>query len=670
MVLHSPPGTPRSSNSYQGPLTPSHTKSYSHVHRTTGESLSCLVGASITTVGNTIYVLGGFDRYSDEVFNTLYALTLDEPYQQDYEPYRWRRLVYNTSATSSILAKRNDHTSTLWGTDKLVVFGGTGEEDDGKGGGGDRFYTQVAILDLHTLQWNHPSTTGCLPMSGRIKHSATIYQDKLYIAGGLDRHDHVADTVLVLNLLTYEWLPPLAFVPRSQHMTFVYNKRLYLFGGYHPDMSRSNVLSFLDLESTSVTQLEIDSPSAPPLAAGEQFAQICGDQLVVVVTTCSSSSSDLIHDKKMNNINSNNDMNNDNSTTNIDNTIRHENGDQQDNEPTINTMPRSTSSCSLSSGDTGLWTIDLTSMQWQHHDITTGQCHWQYFSMAEHANNLILFGATDDDLDEYYTMVLQIHLKEHGIVPVPPSQLGTDLAGLLLSASASNNNNNNNDNNINNNNNNNSNNNNDTNSSSSNNHVNNNNNSSSLSSYATTTADFTLLSSTGGGQVKVHRLVLLARWPHFAHLMNSGMVESLGDTMTLPEPLAVIQTFVRFLYTDTLQVNDDGDTSDLVADLMVMANLYLLPRLLALCVRRLYGCISTPSVAKIYQAAIHAGQDALAQVALAYMLRHFGQVVKTPGFRTLPSSTMARLLDQIPFFSSILLVPDYQDVPDSPMTLL
>jgi hypothetical protein len=577
----------------------------SHHHRTTGESLSCLVGASITMVGNTIYVLGGFDRYSDEVFNTLYALKVDDGHTLQ-EPYCWRRLDYAPS--TSVLAKRNDHTATLWGTDKLVVFGGTGEEEDDDDAG-DHFYTQVAILDLPTLTWEHPTTTGGGPSLGRIKHSATIYQDKLYISGGLDRHDHVADTVLVLNLLTYEWLPPLPFVPRSQHMTFIYNRRLYLFGGYHPDMSRSNVLAFLDLDSTSVTQLEIDSPSAPPLAGGEQFAQICGDQLVVVVATGPPTSSSL-------------------ALTNYATNSSSDIGNDTTSDTNHYLLPRSSSSCSVPGvgHETGLWTLDLTSMQWQYRDITAQLMdgvgtdrHWQYFSMAEHGNRFLLFGATDDDLDEYYATALQIHLKEHGIVPVPPSQLGTDLAGLLLSAPLS----------------------------------------------TSATADFTLLSSSGG-QVLVHRLVLLARWPHFAHLMNSGMVESLGNSMTLPEPLGVIQGFVHFLYTDCLPPNDDSAT--LVADLMVMANLYLLPRLLALCVRQLYSCLCVDSVAKIYQAALDAGQDALAKVALSFLFAHFGQVVHTQSFRRLPPTAMARVLDQVPFFSSILVL-DPADVPPMAMEM-
>ncbi|CAO3650834.1 unnamed protein product [Cunninghamella echinulata] len=571
MNLSSPPGTPHSIHSFHGELTPSSSafmKTQSYPHKTVGELLSSLVGASLTTVDNLIYVLGGFDRYSDEVFNTLYKLTIDDNMQGQgqQQHYNWTRVQYNTDTV--VMAKRNDHTATLWGKDKLVVFGGTGEEEE--------YFNNVSILHLKTMTWEHPITSGFIPHEGRIKHSATIYHNKLYIAGGLERHDRFADSVLILDLQTYEWLPPIPFVKRSQHMTYFYNKRLYLFGGYHENMSRSNVLTFLDLDTHVITQLEIGSSSAPPLI-GQQFVQICGDQLIVVMTELLP-----VIDREDTFIDDDDDDNNNNNMNRV----------------------------------TGLWNLDLSSMQWQHHDIQLQfeGCYWQHFAMAEHGDSFLLFGATNDDLDEYYTMVLRIQLKEHGIVPVPPSQLGTDLAGLLTVGQSS--------------------------------------------------ADFIIRSSLpppssssssiDHGKRKqqqqdlhVHRLVLLARWPHFAHLMQSGMVESLNDCMSLPEPFDSLKAFIQFLYTDTL---DESLSPLLVADLMVMANLYLLPRLLALCVRRLYNCITINYASKIYLASVNAGQDGLQQASLNYIFHHFGEVVKTETFRSLPTNIMNRLLDEIPFF--------------------
>lgn len=529
------PNTPLSAVSpHREPTPNSIGNGYPKATRAVGEQLACLVGASFTAVGEAVYVFGGFDQYSDEVFNTLYKLAYDDDRQ-----YRWTKV----ETKGRVPSKRHGHSATLWQKDKLIVFGGTGEDED-------RHYGDLAILQLDTMTWWHPDIAS-VP-EGRIKHSATVYENKLYIAGGLV-HDGYAETLLILDLLTWEWQVPIPFVRRFQHITFMYNKRLYLFGGFREDMSRSNHLSFIDVERHTVTQLEIDSRSAPPMT-GHLFSQICGDQLVVVVTQPFS----------------------------------------QTNAPS------------------GLWNLDLPSMQWQHHEIAmpNENCDWHYFTMAEHDTSFYLFGAMEQEPDEYYAMVLHIDLKEYGIVPVPPPQLGTDLVVLLHQ-----------------------------------------------SQTGQHSADFSIRSSfdPDAGELRVHRLVLLARWPHFANVMNSGMTESTTNVLTLPESFDALKAFVWFLYTDTL---DDKLSPLLIADLLVMADLYLLPRLLALCVRKLHTHISVESVGKIYQSAILAGQNGLRQTALQFIFQHFGVVSRTSSFRDMPQSIFYQLLEEIPVHAAIMIQPN------------
>lgn len=548
----SAPGTPQSGHSPTRELTPSSStklsipvKPFARPEKTTGEALGSLVGASLTVVGDSIYVFGGFDQYTDEVFNTLYKLQPCDNFKHpnngiaDYpiQEYKWTRVLYTKGHPP---VKRTDHTATLWDKNKLVIYGGSGEDDN-------NILEDVVVLDLQTLTWYHPETWGVHPQGGRVRHSATIHNDRLYIAGGRSAPEEgtFADTLLILDLNTWEWLPPVPFVQRTQHISFMYNKRLYLFGGFEEDMRRSNHLAFIDTDRHSITQLEIDSPSAPALT-GQRFAQICGDQLVVAVTSA-----------------------------------------DEDDVPGNMTAT------------TGIWTLDLPSMQWQYRDIgaTYDGCIWQCFAMAEHDTKFFLCGATSQEPADHYAMVLHVDLKEYGIVPVPPPQLGTDLVGLLIQQSQS--------------------------------------------------ADFTIASRTdpGAGQLRAHRLVLLARWPHFAHLLASGMAESLSDTLTLPEPFPVLEAFVRFLYTDIL---DDSVSLSLTADLLVMANMYLLPRLLALCVRRLHSEMDVHSVSKIYHCAGLAGQRGLQQTALHFIFEHFGAVARTDAFRTLPRECLNELWDELP----------------------
>ncbi|CAO3651394.1 unnamed protein product [Mucor hiemalis] len=161
---------------------------YSQPVRTTGERLASLVGASLTSVNDSIYVFGGFDQYSDEIFDKLYKL--------DYkDSCKWTQVIYTKGQPP---AKRNDHSATLWNGDKLVIFGGNSEEDD--------HFNDVAVLNLNNMTWWHPEVHGFIP-EGRIRHSASICNDKLYIAGGINVGSTAtfADTLLTLDLKTWEW---------------------------------------------------------------------------------------------------------------------------------------------------------------------------------------------------------------------------------------------------------------------------------------------------------------------------------------------------------------------------------------------------------------------------------------------------------------------------------
>ncbi|OBZ88558.1 Kelch domain-containing protein 3 [Choanephora cucurbitarum] len=510
---------------------------YSEPIKTTGERLASLVGASLTTVNDAIYVFGGFDQYTDEINNKLFKLDYKESCQ-------WTQVIYTKGDPP---AKRNDHSATLWNNDKLVIFGGNSEEDV--------YFNDIVVLDLNTMTWWHPQPHGFIP-EGRIRHSATIHENKLYVAGGAFVGSSVrfADTLLTLDLTTWEWEVPIPFVTRVQHMSFVYNSRLYLFGGLREDMSRSNHLAFIDLNKTDrVTQLDISSPSAPSLA-GQRFAQICGDQLIVLITV-------------------------------------------PFREATM-----------LETATTGLWSLDLPSMQWQFKESGARyeSCNWHCFSMAEHHTSFYLFGTNEEDPDEFFSMVLKVELEELGIVPVPPPQLGTDLISLLLGQQQKQN------------------------------------------------TDFAIysLNEPQSAPIYVHRLVLYARWPHFVHLIESGMAESVSNSITMSEPKSTLESFVRYLYTDTL--NDPSFTTELIADLMVMAHVYLLPRLLALSVRQLFKKMDIDHVSKIYHAATLSEQRGLQQASLQFIFRYFGAVSHTAGFRQLPISVLNQIWNDVPLDAAIV----------------
>jgi hypothetical protein len=513
---------------------------YAEAVRTTGEQLASLVGASLTPVNDTIYVFGGFDQYSDEIYNTLYALEYKNS-------CKWKQVIYTKG---QLPGKRTDHSATLWQGNKLVIFGGSSEEED-------VHFNDIAVLDLTTMTWEHPETHGIMP-EGRIRHSATIYDNKLYIAGGIHNSRmsmSFAETLLVLDLETWLWHPPIPFVCRAQHMSFMYDKRLYVFGGLREDMSRSNHLAFIDLDRIEdITQLEITSLTAPSIS-GQRFAQICGDQLIVLVT-----------------------------------------------HPFREAM--------VEVPVTGLWSLDIPSLQWKRRELGTRyeSCNWHCFAMTEHDPCFYLCGTTDEEPDEFYSMVLRVELDELGVIPVPPPQLGNDLIKLLIQQQE----------------------------------------------LQQRNTDFTIrsLSEPNATPLQVHRLVLMARWPHFVHLIESGMEESVTNILTMSESGDILAAFVRFLYTDTL--NDRLFTTELVCELLVMSHLYILPRLLALCLRRLFNELNIENASKIYHCASLSEQKGLQQVALQYIFQHFGAVSHTNGFRQLSRPILFQIWDYMPTNAAIV----------------
>jgi hypothetical protein len=78
----STPGSANSNNTYIMPNSPLKNRSMAdgyrpRITRTLGNRPACLVNASVTHCGNNqIYAFGGFDQYTDEVYNHVLRLDL------------------------------------------------------------------------------------------------------------------------------------------------------------------------------------------------------------------------------------------------------------------------------------------------------------------------------------------------------------------------------------------------------------------------------------------------------------------------------------------------------------------------------------------------------------------------------------------------------------------
>jgi hypothetical protein len=152
--------------------------------------------------------------------------------------------------------------------------------------------------------------------------------------------------------------------------------------------------------------------------------------------------------------------------------------------------------------------------------------------------------------------------------------------------------------------------------------------------------------------IHVHRLILPARWPHFARLWASQMAEFHTKKMHIPEPYNVVKAFLYYLYTDRIDPTPDDDetqTADLsdVAGLLVMSNIYNIPHLRLLCVNRLSKELDVDHCCIIWYCAGLANEEWLRKRAATFAMTHWGRIVRTDGFQRLPRSALVELSQEI-----------------------
>lgn len=152
--------------------------------------------------------------------------------------------------------------------------------------------------------------------------------------------------------------------------------------------------------------------------------------------------------------------------------------------------------------------------------------------------------------------------------------------------------------------------------------------------------------------IHVHKLILQARWSHFARLYNAQMAEFHTKKMHIPEPYPVVRAFLLYLYTDSIHGTAEAGSESAtgieeVTGLLVMANLYGIPHLRLLCVNRLAKELDVENACLIWYSAGLADEEWLRKRAAGLCMTHWGRIVRTHGFLQLPRSALVELSQEI-----------------------
>lgn len=101
--------------------------------------------------------------------------------------------------------------------------------------------------------------------------------------------------------------------------------------------------------------------------------------------------------------------------------------------------------------------------------------------------------------------------------------------------------------------------------------------------------------------MKVHKSVLLARWPHFQRLIDSGMSETITNVMFIPEPFLWVQGMIFYIYSDTINFEGNGLLSGSMisiydySGMLLLSNVYELPQLRSRILQKLYHLVDVLS---------------------------------------------------------------------------
>ncbi|KAL3986106.1 Galactose oxidase central domain family protein [Acanthocheilonema viteae] len=193
-----------------------------------GEAPPARDGHSAVVVGDLMFMFGGFEEESQRFSQETFAY--------NFKQKKW----YEVKTTGELPQWRDFHTACVINK-KMYVFGGRSDLHGAFHSSRDYYSDVLKVLNLKTGHWEDPKVTGDCPC-GRRSHSAWIYNNKMYIFGGYlgtenrhlnELHEFDPETSCWRRLKPFGTGPS----PRRRQCAVVVGERVFLFGGTMPSSS-------------------------------------------------------------------------------------------------------------------------------------------------------------------------------------------------------------------------------------------------------------------------------------------------------------------------------------------------------------------------------------------------------------------------------------------------
>uniref|UniRef100_A0A7S0R239 Uncharacterized protein n=1 Tax=Pyramimonas obovata TaxID=1411642 RepID=A0A7S0R239_9CHLO len=219
-----------------------------------GVQLPARSGATLTAVGDRLYIFGGQDPETGICFNDVVV----------YEPdsQTWDRIA----AKGGSPPPRHSHTACCCHTNRILVFGGSGQTGSPT--------NDVWMFDTELGEWSRPTVKGQAP-APREMHSAVYVEGHgLVIYGGRsDGSSAVLSDVVVLDIDKLEWAwRAQTKHPRCSHAgAGIGNKKVLFYGGFTGAAVEGDAVE-LNLATRSVRVASVGPDQAKGYHPGARFA--------------------------------------------------------------------------------------------------------------------------------------------------------------------------------------------------------------------------------------------------------------------------------------------------------------------------------------------------------------------------------------------------------------